>query len=150
MVKRSSNEFFSVILSRFITDTFATLLMASCGMLRGMLPNGVPKVASAIEVLEMNRTWSLVTATKGQGMVGSLSQPDLPIAVKLTNWFGSPVQTGSVPVKEKMKQASPANIPTEVWGAFTLPRNGRAESNPMKLPRKPWPLPRMKPRGVVG
>src|SRR5262245_53680111 len=132
-VARKSNPIRSLILKFLMIDALATFEIASCTGLRGALPNGVPKTCCDWPEFMMNRTWSLVTATNGQGFVGSLSHPDLPTAVKLMSWFGFAVQSGSVPENEKVAQASPANIPTLVAGALRLPRNGRAVSIPAKF-----------------
>src|SRR5262249_33818341 len=86
---RNSNEARSVILKFLNIETFAMLLIASVGRFRRMLPNGLPNMLSAIAVLAINRTWFLVTALPGQGIVGLVSHPDLPIAVKSINWFGA-------------------------------------------------------------
>jgi len=41
--------------------------MASVGRLRGMLPNGVPKMVCAVPALRMKRTWSLVMGNHSAG-----------------------------------------------------------------------------------
>src|SRR5215471_9469107 len=136
MVVRNSKDARSESLMFFSTAKFAMLVVAFWAMLRGALPNGVPNTFCAIPLFTMKRTSFLVTATKGQGIEGLVSQPDPPTAVKLTNWVGLPVQSGSLPVNEKTVQASPANIPTLVPGALGLPRNGRAGSTPIKAAQK--------------
>src|SRR5882672_8533800 len=61
MVMRNSKDARSLNLNRLITAKLATLLMASACRLRGMLPNGVPKIDCATLALTISLTWSLAT-----------------------------------------------------------------------------------------
>src|SRR5258708_37672895 len=115
MVMRNSNELRSLILNRLITAKPAVLLMASVGRLRGILPNGVPKMVCAVAALRMKRTWSLVMGTTVQDSgLPSVSVAPLPqfwpMAVKLRSVLGlsEGLQGPPVAVGSKMAQASPA------------------------------------------
>src|SRR5438270_4828898 len=93
-------------------EALPIVVLASCTGLRGMLPNGVPKIDCASPPLMMKRTCLLVTPTM---------LPDLLSSVRLMSWLaGAPQEPGS-PTR---LQASSAKTPTDVAGALRFPRNG--------------------------
>src|SRR5258708_30502133 len=65
IVVRNSKDVRSVILNFLKTEKFAMLVMSSVTILRGALPNGVPKMCWEVKPFMMNRTWSLVTVVTG-------------------------------------------------------------------------------------
>src|SRR5215470_17677205 len=127
-VVRNSNDARSVSLNLLETERLPMLVISFCTGFLGTFPKGVPNTLSADPPLMMKRTWLAETGTT------VLRPPGWFSAFTLTSWVGEMVQTGSVPVMPKMKQASPANAPTEVTGAALLPKNGRATSVPTKAP----------------
>src|SRR5215467_12182750 len=109
------------------TETLAMLEIASrCG-LRGTLPNGVPKIRSAIVPLMMNFTWSLVTVTRFVGVLNN-DPPPFSAFTLISVVAGNEQPTPKPKTWAKPTQASPAYIPTELFGALGLPKNGRALS----------------------
>src|SRR5215470_15297809 len=102
-------------------EALPIVVLSSCTGLRGVLPNGVPKMLWASPPFMMKRTCWLVTVT---------TLPVVLRALKLSNEFaGAPQEPGS----PNRAQASAAKMPTAVDGALRLPRNGRAVSTPAKL-----------------
>src|SRR5262249_49209945 len=129
-VVRNSNDARSLILNLLETERLPMLVILSCTGFLGTFPKSVPNTLSAVPPLTMKRTWLALTPRP------VFKLPDWCSAFPLTSWGGEMVQTGSDPVTPKMKQASPANAPTEVTGAFLLPKNGRAVSKVTKAATK--------------
>src|SRR5438270_5174954 len=99
-------------LMSLMMEALPIVVLASCTGLRGLLPNGVPKMDCASPPFMMKRTCWLVTLT---------TVPFLLSELKLSKLLaGAPHEPGS----PNRAQASAAKIPTAVDGAPRLPRNG--------------------------
>src|SRR6476646_1030992 len=126
-------------LTFLIIEQFAIFVISSRTGLRGELPNCVPNTTCEVCELMMKRTSLLLIGTTAHSTrsVMQLLVFDCPIAVRLSSVVGGSEQVGAAP-ESKMLHRSPAITPTEVWGAFRLPRNGRTASTPLlKLPKNP-------------